>query len=143
MASWGGFGKGSQMGIRTTTVTKRVGCSVLKSLIEEDKLLINDTNIMQELFSFIARRNSYQAEDGHHDDLVMCLVMLGWLTTQSMFNEFIEGSFRENLYEEKIKELEEEMTPFGFFEDGFGETSFVDDEGDRWHTDTDNGNLMW
>ena len=60
-----------------------------------------------------------------------------------MFNEFIEGSFRENLYEEKIKELEEEMTPFGFFEDGFGETSFVDDEGDRWHTDTDNGNLMW
>ena len=106
IASWGGFGGGAQMGIRTTSVTKRVGCSVLKSLIEEDKIFINDTNIMQELFSFIARRNSYQAEEGHHDDLVMCLVMLGWLTTQSMFNEFIEGSFRKNLDEDKLKELE-------------------------------------
>lgn len=143
IASWGGFGGGAQMGIRTTTVTKRVGCSVLKSLIEEDKIFINDTNIMQELFSFIARRNSYQAEEGHHDDLVMCLVMLGWLTTQSMFNEFIEGSFRENLYEDKIKELEEEMTPFGFLDDGFTDTSFVDDEGDRWYTDDKSSGSMW
>lgn len=144
IASWGGFGSGAQMGIRTTTVTKRVGCSVLKSLVEEDKLFINDMNIMQELFSFIAKRNSYQAEDGHHDDLVMCLVLLGWLTTQSMFNEFIEGSFRENLYEDKIKELEEEMTPFGFIDDGFDETSFVDDDGTRWSVDNDNSdNLMW
>ena len=117
---------------------------MLKSLVEEDKLFINDMNIMQELFSFIAKRNSYQAEDGHHDDLVMCLVLLGWLTTQSMFNEFIEGSFRENLYEDKIKELEEEMTPFGFIDDGFDETSFVDDDGTRWSVDNDNSdNLMW
>ena len=143
IASWGGFGRGTQMGIRTTSVTKRVGCSVLKSLIEEDKIFINDTNIMQELFSFIARRNSYQAEEGHHDDLVMCLVMLGWLTTQSMFNEFIEGSFRENLYEDKIKELEEEMTPFGFLDDGFTDTSFVDDDGDRWYTDDKSSGSMW
>jgi hypothetical protein len=143
IASWGGFGGGAQMGIRTTTVTKRVGCSVLKSLVEEDKLLINDTNIMQELFSFIAKRNSYQAEDGHHDDLVMCLVLLGWLTTQSMFNEFIEGTFRENLYEDKIKELEEEMTPFGFLDDGSGETSFVDDQGDRWYGDDKRSGFMW
>jgi len=143
IASWGGFGGGAQMGIRTTTVTKRVGCSVLKSLIEEDKIFINDTNIMQELFSFIAKRNSYQAEEGHHDDLVMCLVLLGWLTTQSMFNEFIEGSFRENLYEDKIKELEEEMTPFGFLDDGFTDTSFVDDEGDRWYTDDKSNGSMW
>jgi hypothetical protein len=143
IASWGGFGGGAQMGIRTTTVTKRVGCSVLKSLIEEDKIFINDSNIMQELFSFIARRNSYQAEEGHHDDLVMCLVMLGWLTTQSMFNEFIEGSFRENLYEDKIKELEEEMTPFGFLDDGFTDTSFVDDDGDRWYTDDKSSGSMW
>ena len=142
IASWGGFGGGAQMGIRTTTVTKRVGCSVLKSLIEEDKIFINDSNIMQELFSFIAKRNSYEAEDGHHDDLVMCLVMLGWLTTQSMFNEFIEGSFRENLYEDKIKQLEEEMTPFGFLNDGFDDSSFVDDSGDRWHPDNNNGGSL-
>jgi len=144
IASWGGFGGSSQMGIRQTSVTKRVGCSTLKSLIEEDKLLINDLNIMEELFSFISKRNSYEAEDGHHDDLVMCLVMLGWLTTQSMFNEFIEGTFRENLYEEKIKELEEEMTPFGFFSDGEEDTSFVDDDGNRWYTDkNEDGPLLW
>jgi len=144
IASWGGFGRSSQMGIRQTSVTKRVGCATLKSLIEEDKLLISDMNIMEELFSFISKRNSYEAEDGHHDDLVMCLVMLGWLTTQSMFNEFIEGTFRENLYEEKIKELEEEMTPFGFLNDGFADESFVDDEGDRWHIDKPNdGPMIW
>ena len=144
IASWGGFGGSSQMGIRQTSVTKRVGCATLKSLIEEDKLLISDMNIMEELFSFISKRNSYEAEDGHHDDLVMCLVMLGWLTTQSMFNEFIEGTFRENLYEEKIKELEEEMTPFGFLNDGFADESFVDDEGDRWHIDKPNdGPMIW
>ena len=146
IASWGGFGGSSQMGIRQTSVTKRVGCSTLKSLIEEDKLLINDMNIMEELFSFISKRNSYEAEDGHHDDLVMCLVMLGWLTTQSMFNEFIEGTFRENLYEEKIKELEEEMTPFGFMDGDTEEQSFVDDNGDRWYNENNennNGNSMF
>ena len=137
MASWGGFGKGAAMGLRTTTVTKRVGCSVLKNLIEEDKLLISDDQIMQELFSFVARKQSYEAEDGHNDDLVMSLVIFGWLTTQGMFNEFIEGSFRDALYEDKIKKLEEEMSPFGFINDGSEETSFVDAEGTRWHGASD------
>ncbi len=137
MASWGGFGKGAAMGLRTTTVTKRVGCSVLKNLIEEDKLLISDDQIMQELFSFVARKQSYEAEDGHNDDLVMSLVIFGWLTTQGMFNEFIEGSFRDALYEDKIKKLEEEMSPFGFINDGSEETSFVDGEGTRWHGASD------
>jgi len=133
MASWGGFGKNAAMGIRTTTVTKRVGCSTLKSIIEEDKLFISDDRIMHELFSFVARKQSYEAEDGHNDDLVMCLVLFGWLTTQGMFKEFIEGSFRDQLYEEKIKKLEEEMTPFGYFDDGMSDTSFVDGEGTRWY----------
>ncbi len=135
MASWGGFGSGAAMGLRTTTVTKRVGCSVLKNLIEEDKLLITDDQIMQELFSFVARRQSYEAEDGHNDDLVMSLVIFGWLTTQGMFNEFIEGSFRDALYEEKIKKLEEEMSPFGFINDGMDDNTFVDQEGTRWYGD--------
>ena len=134
------------MGLRTTTVTKRVGCSVLKNLIEEDKLIINDDQIMQELFSFVARRQSYEAEDGHNDDLVMSLVLFGWLTTQGMFNEFIEGSFRDALYEEKIKKLEEEMSPFGFINDGLEENTFVDQEGTRWygdnHEERDSG-MFW
>ena len=137
MASWGGFGKNAAMGIRTTTVTKRVGCSTLKSIIEEDKLIISDDQIMHELFSFVARKQSYQAEDGHNDDLVMCLVLFGWLTTQGMFKEFIEGSFRDKLYEEKIKKLEEEMTPFGYLSDGMEETSFVDGDGTRWYGSKD------
>ena len=137
MASWGGFGKNAAMGIRTTTVTKRVGCSTLKSIIEEDKLIISDDQIMHELFAFVARKQSYQAEDGHNDDLVMCLVLFGWLTTQGMFKEFIEGSFRDQLYEEKIKKLEEEMTPFGYLSDGMEETSFVDGDGTRWYGSKD------
>ena len=146
MASWGGFGKNAAMGLRQTTVTKRVGCSTLKSIIEEDKMFINDDRIRQELFAFVARKQSYEAEDGHNDDLVMCMVMFAWLTTQGMFREFIEGSFRDQLYEEKIQKLEEEMTPFGYLNDGSETDSFVDDQGDRWYgtsAEDDNGSLFF
>ena len=145
MASWGGFGSGAAMGLRTTTVTKRVGCSVLKNLIEEDKLIISDDQIMQELFSFVARRQSYEAEDGHNDDLVMSLVLFGWLTTQHV-QRIHRGFIPRCSIRREDQETRGGDVPFGFINDGSEEDSFVDDEGTRWYgenNDNEDDGMFW
>lgn len=130
----GGFGgKGeTQLGIRTTTVTKRVGCSTLKSLIERDQLLIEDLNTINELISFVARKQSYEADDGHNDDLVMSLVLFSWLTTQGYFKELMNIDTRTRLFEDKMKQIEEDVLPFGFISDGSDNDHFVDGDGTVW-----------
>ena len=90
---FGGIGK-NEMGIRTTAQTKKIGCAILKRLIEEDKILLNDERIIAELMSFVSKSNTFKAEDGHHDDLVMTLVFFAWLTRQDYFADLIEqGKF--------------------------------------------------
>ena len=130
----GGFGgKGeTQLGIRTTTVTKRLGCSSLKSLIERDQLLVEDLNTINELISFVARKQSYEADDGHNDDLVMCLVLFSWLTTQGYFKELMNIDTRTRLFEDKMKQIEEDVLPFGFLSDGSDDDYFIDDDGTKW-----------
>ena len=130
----GGFGKGgTQLGLRTTSVTKRVGCSALKGLIEEDKLIVEDFNTVNELSSFIAKRQSYEADDGHNDDLVMGLVMFAWVTTQPYFKDMMDMDIRQDVYGDKIKQMEDEMTPFGFFNDGVDDDHEVDGDGTIWN----------
>jgi hypothetical protein len=86
---FGGVGK-NELGLRTTAQTKKIGCAILKRLVEEDKILLNDERIVQELFSFISRSNTYKAEEGHNDDLVMCLVFFSWLSRQDYYADLIE-----------------------------------------------------
>jgi len=133
----GGFGgKGdTQLGIRTTSVTKRLGCASLKSLIERDQLITEDLNTINELISFVSKRQSYEADDGHHDDLVMCLVIFSWLTTQSYFKELMNIDTRTKLFEDKMKQIEEDVLPFGFISDGSNESEFTDDNGTVWTVD--------
>lgn len=97
---FGGIGK-NEMGIRTTAQTKKIGCAILKRLIEENKLLLNDDRIITELMSFVSKSNTYKAEDGQNDDLVMTLVFFAWLTRQEYFADLIEQS--KFNYEEAIK----------------------------------------
>ena len=143
----GGFGKGgSQLGIRTTTATKRVGCSNLKNLIEEDKLIVDDFDTIDELISFISKRQSFEADDGHNDDLVMSLVLFAWCTTQQYFKDLLNMDIRKELYKEKMQQLEEEMTPFGFINDGGGDDFQIDADGTLWKdADSDNtgGMFSW
>jgi len=107
----GGFGKGGvQFGVRTSMVVKKLGCSVLKSLIEENKLIVEDQDIVNELTTFVAKRNSYEADDGHNDDLVMCLVLFGWLTRQGYFEEIIDLQKKKII--NKSEQEEEENTTF-------------------------------
>lgn len=112
----GGFGRGETiMGVRTTATVKKLGCSILKSLIEQDKLIIEDEDTIKELLSFIAKWNSFSADDGHTDDLVMCLVIFAWLTKQGYFKEITNIDIRKELFEGEIKKIEEDdWFSFGF-----------------------------
>jgi hypothetical protein len=115
----GGFGSGgSQLGVRTSEPVKRIGCSTLKSLIESDKLIIQDFDTIRELFSFVVRKNSFEAETGYNDDLVMTLVLFSWLCTQPYFKELTNMNIKDEMFSETIKQLEDDMTPFGFQDDG-------------------------
>lgn len=132
----GGFGNfQTQLGIRTTSAVKKLGCAVLKDFIESDKLLIEDYNCIEELVAFVVKRNTYEAESGHHDDLVMTLVLFAWATTFDYFKDLTDLDIRSKLYQEQMKQIEEELAPFGFIDDGTPETTFVDNEGTRWSVD--------
>ena len=114
-----GFGgKGQQLGVRTTKQLKRVGCAGLKTIIENDRLVLNDFEIIKELTAFVVRGQSYAAEEGYHDDLVMSLVLFSWLTGQEYFKEMTDIDIRKNLLAANEKAMEDEMLPFGFFDDG-------------------------
>jgi len=130
----GGFGgKGSSMkGVKTSTAVKRIGCSILKNLVEDTKLIVEDFNTVDEFCSFVAKGDSFEAEDNHHDDLVMTLVLFGWLTTQAYFKQITGSDIRKDLYEDQMKALEEEMTPFGFVDDGSPSSTFTDSNGTAW-----------
>ena len=129
-------GKKTQLGVKMSKTVKRVGCSNLKTIIEDDKLIFNDYEIISELTTFIQKNQSFEAEEGCNDDLVMCLVIFSWLVVQDYFKEMTENDVRKRIYEEQKEQIEQDMSPFGFIVDGIDEeTSFVDNDGDRWHTD--------
>jgi len=115
-----GFGTSSHPGVRTTTSVKKLGCSNFKSLIENDKLLIHDYDTLQEMFRFIHKGNSFEAEEGN-DDLVMCCVLFSWMTDQPYFKELTSLDFRHRLALENERRLEENLLPFGIKEDGRAE----------------------
>ena len=128
-------GKRSQLGVRTTQAVKKLGCSNLKTLLEDDKILIIDYDIISELTTFSQKHNSFEAEEGCNDDLAMCLVIFAWLVAQDYFKEMTDNDVRKRLYEEQKNQIEQDMAPFGFVADGLDEGSFVDKDGDLWHTD--------
>ena len=126
-----GFGGGdSQMGIRTTPALKRIGCAMLKTIIENDRMIINDFEILSELTSFVAnkRGTSYEAEEGRNDDLVMCLIFFAWLSQQDYFKELTDIDIRKNLYKLNEQALEDELVPFGFIDNGKDNNWEEDDE---------------
>jgi hypothetical protein len=128
-------GKKTQLGVKMSKTVKKIGCLNLKTMIEEDKLIFNDYEIISELTTFIQKHNSFEAEEGCNDDLAMCLVIYAWLVCQDYFKELTDQDVRKRLYDEQKNQIEQDMAPFGFVSDGLDETSFVDSEGDRWFAD--------
>ena len=126
-------GKQTQLGVRTTAAVKKLGCSNLKTLLEDDKILVSDYDIISELTTFAQKHNSFEAEEGCNDDLAMCLVIFSWLVAQDYFKEMTDNDVRKRIYDEQKNQIEQDMAPFGFISDGFDDIeNFTDDEGDRW-----------
>lgn len=125
-------GKKTQLGIKMSSATKQVGCSNLKALIEDDKLVIPDYDTIAELTTFIAKGQSFQAEDGCNDDLAMCLVIFSWMATQPYFKEMHDNDVRARIYEDQRDAIEQDMAPFGFVSDGMDDEYFADAQGDVW-----------
>ena len=131
-----GFSGGKvQLGVKMSSTVKKVGCSNLKGLIEDDKILISDYDTIAELTTFIQKGQSWQAEEGCHDDIAMCLVLFAWLSVQDYFKELHDNDVRKRMYEEQREAIDADMAPFGFISDGMDDESFVDEDGDRWHAD--------
>jgi hypothetical protein len=114
-----GFGGGQvDKGIRTTKVVKSVGCSILKLLVEQNQLIINDFQTINELSTFSKRNNSYEAEPGKNDDLVICLVLFAWLSEQQYFKDYTNINTLASLRDKTEEEIEQDLAPFGFVEMG-------------------------
>jgi hypothetical protein len=112
-----GFGgKGCDMGLRTTNPVKATGCAMLKLLIEQKQLIINDYETIHELSTFSKKGKQYQAEPGKHDDLAMGLVFFAWMTQQPFFKEYTDINTLMRLREKTDEEIESELTPFGFLD---------------------------
>ena len=127
-----------QLGVKMSTTVKKQGCSNLKQLLEDDKLLLNDYDIISELTTFIQKGQAWEAEDGCNDDLAMCLVIFSWLATSDYFKELHDSDVRARMYKEQREGIEQDMAPFGFVDDGLGEEVEVVD-GDVWQTDNTGG----
>lgn len=128
MLSQGFAGGRSEMGLRTTAQTKKLGCAIFKRLVEEDKILINDERILAELITFVSKSNTFKAEEGHNDDLVMTLVFFAWLTRQEYFADLIESA---KFNYEEAKKPEDDNTLFMLSEESMEDDEFSD------------GNVVW
>ena len=133
----GGFSGGrAQLGVRTTKAVKRIGCSNLKQIIEDDKLIIEDLDMISELSTFIIKGSSFQADEGCTDDLVACLFMFAWTTDQTYFKELTDMDIRSTMMKEQQDALEQDMAPFGFIVTGLEDENIgevIDEYGTRWN----------
>ncbi len=138
-------GKKTQLGVKMSKTVKKVGSLNLKTLIEENKLLFCDYEIMSELTTFIHKSNSFEAEEGCNDDLAMCLVIYAWLVQCDYFKELTDQDVRKRLYEEQKNQIDQDMAPFGFMVDGMDDESFTDEDGDTWFKADEYGDksYMW
>jgi hypothetical protein len=135
MQASGGFAAGKNklaFGLKITAQSKMIGCANLKTLIESDKLILNDEDTITELFSFSANKKTFMAEEGSNDDLAMTLVHFGWLTAQKLFKETVSNDIRYVLQKEQAYLQDVENVPFGFIDNGLDDYAEKDDNGDLW-----------
>ena len=130
-----GFKKRIAFGLKTTKQTKMIGCTNLKTLIESDKLIINDEQTITELTTFSADKQTFKAEEGNNDDLAMTLVHFGWLTGQRYFKENIQNDIRQALQKEILDIMDQDIVPFGIIDNGIDSPSEKDAAGDLWIED--------
>lgn len=125
-------GTKTQLGVKMSITVKKIGCANLKAIIEDDKLLFRDYEIISELTTFIQKKQSFEADDGFHDDLVMCLVIFAWMAVQDYFREMTDNDVRQRIYEEQKNQIEQDMSPFGFIVTGLEGDEGIITDGSLW-----------
>ena len=129
-------GKKTQLGVKMSKTVKKIGSLNLKALIEDDKLLVSDLDVISELTTFIQKSGSFEAEEGCNDDLAMCLVIFAWLVQQDYFKEMTDNDVRKKIYEDQRDQIEADMAPFGFISDGLDDEGvIIENDGTMWKTD--------
>jgi hypothetical protein len=129
----GGFKRSASFGLKTTKSVKKIGCANLKTLVENDKLIVNDFDTIAEMNTFVRVRDSYAAEEGNNDDLVMGLVIFAWLTAQTFFKDSTDIDVRKLMLAEQNMLVDEDLAPVGIFDNGLKEEITIDStNGDVW-----------
>ena len=126
--------KANAIGATMTKKVKRIGCSNIKDLVEQNKLTIVDAETIIEMSTFVAKGQSYEASDNNHDDLMMNLVMFGWFAATEMFLNLTDIDFKNMLYTDRLRAIEDDMVPFGIIDDGHKTSSEVDSQGQVWES---------
>ena len=124
--------KANALGIEINRKTKRLGCSAIKDILENNKLKIVDENTILEISTFEARGQSYEATEGNHDDLMMNLVMFGYFVSTQYFADMTDINLKDMLFKQKMKEIEDDVVPFGFIDDGTEAINAIEREHDPW-----------
>jgi hypothetical protein len=125
--------KSDGIGVFMDKRVKKIGCSNIKDLVEQNKIIINDAETIVEMSTFVAKGQSYEASANSHDDLMMNLVLFGWFATTPMFVEMLDSNMRSFIYAQQAKQIEDEVLPFGVIDDGREETTLVDEDGQLWN----------
>ena len=127
--------KSSGVGIEMTRKVKRLGCSAIKDLLENRKIDIHDEKTIMEISTFEARGNSFEASDGNHDDLMMNLVMFGYFVTTQYFGDMTNIDLKRLIFDKKMKEIEDDIVPFGSIDDGSEFMEQIEDKEKPWHVE--------
>ena len=130
-----GMTKADDIGVTMSRRIKRIGCSTMKELLEENRLIVVDRHTITELMTFVNKGSSFEADKGYHDDMVMNLVLFSWFITTDYFTSLTDKQVKDLLYSEQQKLIEDDILPVGVFNHDHKEETFVDKEGDRWYID--------
>ena len=124
--------KANALGVEMTRKVKRLGCSAFKDVLENKKLDIVDDDTIIEISTFVAKGQSYEASTGNHDDLVMNFVMFGYFVSTQYFSDMTDINLKEMMFKQKMREIEDDLPPFGFIDDGLSDYNPKEEEGMPW-----------
>jgi hypothetical protein len=126
--------KANSIGIEMNRKTKRLGCSAIKDILENNKLDISDESTILEISTFVSKGQSYEASDGNHDDLMMNLVMFGYFASTQFFSDMTDINLKQVLFEQRMQEIENDVVPFGIIDDGSDYIDQIENQ-DRHHVE--------
>ena len=129
--------KANAIGIEINRKTKRLGCSAIKDILEEKRLTINDEQTILEISTFEAKGQSYEASEGNHDDLMMNLVLFGYFVSTQYFSDMTDINLKQMMFQQKMQEIENDVVPFGFIDDGEEAIVKIENEDDPWRVRED------